>query len=83
MSIRHPFHPLCFTQFPGKGLSECPPHIFAIADVCYRAMLSESLDQSVMISGESGAGKTGCDYCDNVSSLKVDIIIIDHFPSDC
>eukprot|EP01083_Nonionella_stella_P203855 743544_1 len=46
--------------YANKGLMECPPHIFAISDVCYRAMLSESIDQSVMISCESSASKTEC-----------------------
>ena len=54
------YSPAIRRLYGGKGLMECPPHIFAIADVCYRAMLSESMDQSVMISGESGAGKTEC-----------------------
>jgi len=42
----------------GKRRNEVPPHLFAIADTAYRAMLSKSVCQSILVTGESGAGKT-------------------------
>ena len=35
-----------------------PPHVFAVAEAAFRAMTEEEDSQCVIISGESGAGKT-------------------------
>lgn len=45
-------------QYQGASAHENPPHIYALADNMYRNMLIENENQCVIISGESGAGKT-------------------------
>ncbi|XP_047042430.1 myosin-VIIa-like isoform X1 [Helicoverpa zea] len=41
-----------------RSLGDIPPHIFAIGDNSYRELLATSSNQCIVISGESGAGKT-------------------------
>ncbi|KAH9318468.1 hypothetical protein KI387_020237 [Taxus chinensis] len=45
-------------QYKGAAFGELSPHLFAVADDCYRAMINEGKSQSILVSGESGAGKT-------------------------
>ncbi|KAF0892732.1 hypothetical protein E2562_017698 [Oryza meyeriana var. granulata] len=45
-------------QYKGVQFGELSPHVFAITDASYRAMVSEDRSQSILVSGESGAGKT-------------------------
>ncbi|XP_078225715.1 unconventional myosin-VI isoform X4 [Callithrix jacchus] len=45
-------------SYQGKSLGTRPPHVFAIADKAFRDMKVLKMSQSVIISGESGAGKT-------------------------
>ncbi|XP_065316366.1 unconventional myosin-VI-like isoform X2 [Gordionus sp. m RMFG-2023] len=47
-------------SYIGKSLGKNPPHIFAIAEKAYRDMKTFKKNQSIIISGESGAGKTEC-----------------------
>ncbi|KAM6916852.1 myosin VIb [Lycodopsis pacificus] len=45
-------------SYKGKSLGTLPPHVFAIADKTYRDMKVLKMSQSIIVSGESGAGKT-------------------------
>jgi myosin-5 len=44
--------------YAGKNRGELEPHLFAVAEDAYRSMLRDGANQSIVISGESGAGKT-------------------------
>merc|ERR1719225_422502 len=45
-------------MYLGKRRNEVPPHLWAITETAYRNMLTNGKDKSMLITGESGAGKT-------------------------
>lgn len=45
-------------NYQGKSLGQMPPHVFAVADKAFRDMKVLKQSQSIIVSGESGAGKT-------------------------
>ncbi|XP_061715679.1 unconventional myosin ID-like [Cydia pomonella] len=45
-------------QYRGREMFEVPPHVYAVADACQRVLRQQGKDTCVLISGESGAGKT-------------------------
>ncbi|MBN3323059.1 MYO5B protein, partial [Atractosteus spatula] len=44
--------------YSGQDTADMDPHIFSVAEEAYRQMAREERNQSIIISGESGAGKT-------------------------
>ncbi|XP_077139779.1 myosin-4-like [Ranitomeya variabilis] len=52
------YDPKVVAGYRGKKRVEAPPHIFSISDNAYQFMLTDRENQSVLITGESGAGKT-------------------------
>ncbi|XP_030384214.1 unconventional myosin ID [Scaptodrosophila lebanonensis] len=52
------YGPETIRKYKGRELFENPPHIFAVADSAYRVLKQQHQDTCILISGESGAGKT-------------------------
>merc|ERR1711997_368850 len=48
----------CVKLYLGKRRNEVPPHLWAITETAYRNMVTNGKNQSMLITGESGAGKT-------------------------
>uniref|UniRef100_A0A8D8QWM0 Myosin heavy chain 95F n=1 Tax=Cacopsylla melanoneura TaxID=428564 RepID=A0A8D8QWM0_9HEMI len=56
--IKHLYTSDTIKKYQGKSLGVLPPHVFAIADKSFRDMKVLKQSQSIIVSGESGAGKT-------------------------
>lgn len=52
------YNPKYVMMYNNQPLGKLSPHIFAVADVAYHTMLKQQENQCVVISGESGSGKT-------------------------
>ncbi|KAI9303935.1 P-loop containing nucleoside triphosphate hydrolase protein [Cunninghamella echinulata] len=52
------YEPDIIQQYSGRRRGELEPHLFAIAEDAYRCMIREKTNQTIVVSGESGAGKT-------------------------
>merc|ERR1739847_90108 len=56
---RYPMYtPTVVRMYLGKRKNEVPPHLWAISETAYRNMVTNGKNQSMLITGESGAGKT-------------------------
>ncbi|XP_049928545.1 unconventional myosin-IXAa-like isoform X7 [Epinephelus moara] len=52
------YNPKYVKLYDNHALGKLEPHIYAVADVAYHAMLQRRKNQCIVISGESGSGKT-------------------------
>ena len=56
--LKHLYGPRMMTQYRNVPLGELTPHVYAIAEAAYAAMMADEQRQAILVSGESGAGKT-------------------------
>ncbi|CAN1844962.1 XI-E [Linum perenne] len=56
--LPHLYESSVMERYKGAKVGDETPHVFTIADIAYRAMINEGKSNSILVSGESGAGKT-------------------------
>jgi myosin-1 len=66
-------------EYRGKKYFELPPHVYSLADETYSSMISYRENQCVIISGESGSGKTETSkiimqYISGVSGKSAEVV---------
>ncbi|XP_072242124.1 unconventional myosin-Va-like [Leuresthes tenuis] len=52
------YEPDIINAYSGQNMGDMDPHIFAVAEEAYKQMARDHRNQSIIVSGESGAGKT-------------------------
>ncbi|KAI8881146.1 hypothetical protein K501DRAFT_334936 [Backusella circina FSU 941] len=52
------YEPEIIQKYSGSRRGDLEPHLFAIAEDAYRCMIRDNKNQTIIVSGESGAGKT-------------------------
>ncbi|XP_054802473.1 myosin-9 [Prosopis cineraria] len=57
-SLLHLYDTDVMQRYKGAMHGDLSPHVFAIAEAAYRAMINEEKSNAILVSGESGAGKT-------------------------
>jgi myosin-1 len=59
--VRLPLYtPTIIDEYRHRGNKQLAPHVFTISDDAYNNLIENNRSQSIVISGESGAGKTEC-----------------------
>jgi len=67
------YGPEIIQAYSGRRRGELEPHLFAIAEDAYTAMRKEGTGQTIIVSGESGAGKTESVSVRTVSLLRYSV----------
>eukprot|EP00051_Salpingoeca_urceolata_P000870 m.36815 g.36815 ORF g.36815 m.36815 type:complete len:359 (+) comp11051_c0_seq1:57-1133(+) len=58
-------------SYAGKPMGQLPPHVYGLADRAFRSLKGSNKNQSIVVSGESGAGKT--ETCKHVMRFMAEV----------